>query len=162
MVFTYIKYFVLCGLAALALLPQRLSAQATLLLEEPYSYDGNFAGTGHTAVYLSRVCAETPTILRRCHEGETGVVISRYHHIGGRDWIAVPLIPYLYAVKDQANIPLFADPKLVEFLRHDYLLKNMPEEASDLGPKASSNQLAGSAYDRTTYGFRIATRPEQD
>src|SRR5438105_13873756 len=38
----------------------------------------------------------------------------------------------------------------------------MPEAAADFGPKAPSNQLAGSAYDRTSYGFRIATRHEQD
>jgi hypothetical protein len=65
-------------------------------------------------------------------------------------------------VNDAASIPLFADAKLVELLRHEYLQNNMPEEAGDFGPKAPSNQLAGSAYDRTTYGFRIATRPEQD
>jgi hypothetical protein len=29
-------------------------ASVTLLLEEPYSYDGRFGGTGHAAVYLSR------------------------------------------------------------------------------------------------------------
>jgi hypothetical protein len=130
-------------------------AQATLLLEEPYSYDGTFAGTGHAAVYLSRVCAETPTLLRRCGPGETGVVISRYHHLEGRDWVAVPLLPYLYAVDKAGDVPLYADTKLVSFLRHDYLTKN------DIsGPDAY--QVVGSAYDRTTYGFRIETTPEQD
>jgi hypothetical protein len=158
----YTKSIVFCLIALTAALPGQLKAQATLLLEEPYSYDGTFAGTGHAAVYLARVCAETPTTLRRCQPGETGVVVSRYHHVGGRDWIAVPLLPYLYAVNDPANVPLFANAKLVEFLRHDYLRNNMPEEAGDVGPKAPSNQLAGSAYDRTSYGFRFATRPEQD
>src|SRR5580698_10217030 len=61
----------------------RAHANATVLLEEPYSYDGALAGTGHTAVYLTRVCAALPTFLRRCDEGEHGVVISRYHRIGG-------------------------------------------------------------------------------
>src|SRR6266516_8033360 len=121
----YIKSFVFCVIALISAVPNPLQAQASLLLEEPYSYDGTFAGTGHAAVYLSRVCAETPTTLRRCQPGESGVVVSRYHHVGGRDWIAVPLIPYLYAVKDPASIPLFADAKLVEFLRHDYLQANM-------------------------------------
>jgi len=158
----YINYFVLCVLAVVCLSAARLEAQATLLLEEPYSYDGTFAGTGHTAVYLSRVCAETPTILRRCHEGETGVVISRYHHIGGRDWIAVPLIPYLYAVENASEVPLFVDTKLVQFLRYGYLRNNMPDVPGELGPKSPLNQLAGSAYDRTLYAFRIATSPEQD
>ncbi|HJT70408.1 MAG TPA: hypothetical protein VJ731_09435 [Terriglobales bacterium] len=130
-------------------------AQATLLLEEPYSYDGTFAGTGHAAVYLSRVCAETPTLLRRCNSGETGVVISRYHHVAGHDWIAVPLLPYLYAVETPGEIPLYADAKLVAFLRHRYLEK--------IGiTDTDAYQLAGSSYDRTSYGFRVETTPEQD
>ena len=88
-------------------------AGATLLLEEPYSYDGAFAGTGHSAVYLSNVCAVTPVILRPCAEGESGVVLSRYDGVAGYDWVAIPLIPYLYAVDQQDAVPLFADPKLV-------------------------------------------------
>jgi hypothetical protein len=150
-----LKFIVFCLLVALLGAPALLRAQATLLLEEPYSYDGTFAGTGHAAVYLSRVCADTPTVLRRCGPGETGVVVSRYHHIAGRDWIAVPLLPYLYAVTDPQNVPLYADAKLVTLLRSRY-----QEEIGITGDAAY--QLAGSAYDRTTYGFRIATRPEQD
>src|ERR1700751_477587 len=95
----------------------RAHAGATLLLEEPYSYDGTFAGTGHTAVYLSRVCAEAPVVLRRCAPGEQGVVLSRYHGIAGYDWLAVPLIPYLYAVDSPDKIPLYAAAKLEAFLR---------------------------------------------
>jgi hypothetical protein len=143
--------------------PPELCAQATLLLEEPYRYDGTFAGTGHSAVYLARVCAESPTILRRCLSGETGVVISRYNGIAGRDWIAVPLIPYLYAVRNPGDIPLIADAKLVSFLRHQYLLNNFLSiaENKDTG-EGAAYQLVGSAYDRTTYAFRVATRTEQD
>jgi len=130
-------------------------SQATLLLEEPYSYDGDFAGTGHAAVYLSRVCAESPTRLRRCRPGEKGVVISRYHHVGGRDWFAVPLLPYLYAVENPQDIPLYADAKLVALLRKQYL------DRTGITDKDAS-QLAGSAYDRTSYGFRVETTPQQD
>ena len=150
------KSFVFLAAAVfLGALPKSAQAQATLLLEEPYSYDGTFAGTGHAAVYLSRVCAETPTLLRRCNPGEPGVVLSRYHHIEGRDWLAVPLLPYLYAVDYAGDIPLYADSKLVSLLRHEYL-KNMDVSGID------SYQAVGSAYDRTTYGFRIETTPEQD
>ncbi len=148
------KPFVFCAVV-LALSGAQLHAQATLLLEEPYSYDGTFAGTGHAAVYLSRVCADSPTILRRCHAGETGVVISRYHRVAGLDWIAIPLLRYLYAVGSAEDIPLVADPRLVNFLRNNYL--------NTIGvTDAASYQLAGSAYDRTTFGFRMATRAEQD
>jgi hypothetical protein len=157
------KSFTLLAAAVFWCVPARLCAQVTLLLEEPYSYDGTFAGTGHSAVYLARVCAESPTLLRRCGPGEAGVVLSRYNRVAGRDWIAIPLIPYLYAVNNPEDVPLFADAKLVAFLRHQYF-QNIAAELDDdaEGRRDSWNQLAGSAYNRTLYGFRIATRPEQD
>src|SRR5258708_244966 len=92
-------------------------ASATLLLEEPYGKLGFFTATGHAAVYLSGVCAETPLTLRACAPGELGAVISRYDGVGGYDWVAIPLIPYLYAVEQAEDIPLFVDPKMVDFLR---------------------------------------------
>ena len=70
-------------------------ADVAVLLEEPYSYDGALAGTGHTAIYLNRVCAASPTVLRRCQFGESGVVLSRYHRIAGYDWLAIPLAVWL-------------------------------------------------------------------
>lgn len=155
------KSFFLCGIILALIAPARLFAQAALLLEEPYSYDGTFAGTGHAAVYLSRVCAETPVQLRHCHAGESGVVISRYHGVAGYDWIAIPLMPYLYAVRNPEDIPLYADSKLVELLRERYL-SSLPLPAEQHTGDEPRYELAGSAYDRTLYGFRFATRPEQD
>lgn len=155
------KSFVFCSALLLALGSSCAWGQAALLLGEPYSYDGTFAGTGHSAVYLARVCAETPFQLRRCEQGEKGVVISRYHGVAGHDWIAVPLIPFLYAVRSPEDIPLYVNPKVVSFLREQYLnsLPLPPESHPGAEPRY---ELAGSAYDRTLYGFRIATRPDQD
>lgn len=154
------KCLTICGLALAVCSPAQLAAQATLLLEEPYSYDGTFAGTGHTAIYLSRVCADSPTHLRRCRSGETGVVLSRYHGIAGHDWLAIPLIPYLYAVQTADQIPLYADARLVALLRERYLATlPLPSERAGGEPRY---ELAGSAYNRTLYGFRFATTPEQD
>src|SRR5580700_3277481 len=82
------------------------ASSATLLLEEPYGKLGFFTATGHAAVYLSGVCAETPLVLRACEPGEQGIVISRYDGVGGYDWVAIPLIPYLYAVDRAEDIPL--------------------------------------------------------
>src|SRR5271169_6053985 len=97
--------FVLMVLASASL----AGASATLLLEEPYGKLGFFTATGHAAVYLSDVCADTPLVLRRCAPGETGIVISRYDGVAGYDWVAIPLIPYLYAVERPEDVPLFAD-----------------------------------------------------
>lgn len=144
----------------------RAQAGATLLLEEPYSYDGAFAGTGHAAVYLSRVCSVSPIILRSCKESESGVVLSRYDGIGGYDWIAIPLIPYLYAVNRREEIPLFADANLVAFLRdryrRDYLESLAPDSHDGGTPGGNWYELIGASYDRTIYGFEIETSPEQD
>src|SRR5246500_2528990 len=84
-------------------------ASAPRLLEEPYGRLGFFTATGHAAVYLSGVCAEDPVTLRPCAPGETGAVISRYNGVSGYDWVAIPLLPYLYAVDRPEDIPLFAD-----------------------------------------------------
>src|SRR5271170_1936082 len=104
-------------------------ARTTLFVEEPYSYDGAFAGTGHAAVYLTNVCADSPVVLRHCHPGELGVVISRYDKIAGYDWMAIPLIPYLYAVDKAEDVPLFADPETVDFLRDQYRRKHLEQFA---------------------------------
>jgi hypothetical protein len=142
------------------------SASATLLLEEPYGKLGFFTATGHAAVYLSGVCAETPLVLRPCQPGETGVVISRYDGIGGHDWIAIPLIPYLYAVDRPEEVPLFADANMTAFLRDRYRRKYLesiaPDSKNGGAPGGNWYELVGSSYDRTIYGFDIETTPEQD
>jgi hypothetical protein len=144
----------------------RTQAAATLFLGEPYGYDAALAGTGHAAVYLSRVCATTPVLLRLCEPGEIGIVLSRYDGIGGYDWIAIPLIPYLYAVERQEDTPLFADKKLVAFLRDRYrrdhlesLVPDLPDGGTPGGPWY---ELIGASYLRSIYGFEIETSPGQD
>jgi hypothetical protein len=152
-------------LLCLSVLPQA-HADATLLLEEPYGHFGAFTATGHAAVYLDRVCAETPVQLRRCNPGETGVVISRYNKIAGYDWIAIPLVPYLYAVERPEDVPLFVNPKVVAFLRNQYrktyLEAIAPDQPNGEPPSGNWTQLVGSSYDRTIYGYQIATSPERD
>jgi hypothetical protein len=156
-----------CALVvAVMTLAPKAGASATLLLEEPYGKLGFFSATGHSAVYLSGVCAETPLILRRCAPGERGIVLSRYNGVGGYDWIAIPLVPYLYAVEDPEDVPLFADSKLVAFLRDRYRRNHLEAVAPDLPngdtPGGNWYELVGSSYDRAIYGFEIETTPEQD
>jgi hypothetical protein len=141
-------------------------ASATLLLEEPYGKMGFFTATGHAAVYLSGICADTPLVLRHCAPGETGIVISRYDGVGGYDWVAVPLIPYLYAVERPEDVPLFANAKMAAFLRDRYRRKYLQDIAPDANngdtPGGNWYQLVGSSYDRAIYGFEIETTPQQD
>lgn len=146
--------------------PSPARADATLLLGEPYGQFGKITPTGHAAVYLSRICASTPTELRRCLPGETGVVISRYHQVGGFDWLAVPLIPYLYAVESADQVPSFADAKTVATLRNEYrrsrLLEVAPDSANGAPPPGNWFQLIGAAYDRRIVAFTVPTTIAQD
>jgi hypothetical protein len=142
------------------------AGKIALLLEEPYGQFGSMNPTGHAAIYLSDVCAETPVHLRRCYPGETGVVLSRYNKIDGYDWIAMPLLPYLYAVNYADEIPAEADPGLVVRLRDEYrrnyLIDYVPDGPHDEIPNGDWIQLVGESYTRRIYGFSLDTRPEQD
>lgn len=142
------------------------SANVTLFLEEPYGTFGGMNPTGHAAVYFSNICAASPTQLRRCNEGERGVVISRYHRVGGYDWLAVPLIPYLYAVDDSDQVPLSVTPRDVAYLRDQWRRRHLtdiiPDADDGAPPQGDWIQLVGSAYDRTLYAFEVPSTPEQD
>jgi len=159
----------LLGLAALAILKlagHRASAQAALLLEQPYGVFGTLNPTGHAAVYLERVCAETPVRLRFCRPDEPGSVISRYKGLDGYDWVAIPLIPYLYSVDTPAQVPGEVDQETVNRLREHYKEARLGDWGRDL-PKGNFfyggwTELVGTAYDRRTYAFRFATTREQD
>jgi hypothetical protein len=144
----------------------RLPAGVALLVGEPFGRFGFFNPTGHAAVYLSGVCAETPITLRPCRPGESGVVISRYNRIAGYDWIAIPLLPYLYAVERPEDVPETADAQMIAELRDNYRRKYLQELAPD-GPEGEMPggdwvQLVGAAYDRNIYGYALATTPEDD
>lgn len=141
-------------------------AQAALLMEEPYGFFGALNPTGHTAIYFARICAETPVTLRRCEPGELGSVISRYQGIAGYDWVAMPLIPYLYSVEDVSQVPGRVDRAMVRRFRNRY----HEDHLGSLGEgvfegnivRGGWTQLVGVAYERRTYAFRFATTEEQD
>src|SRR5580704_6529750 len=128
-------------------------ASTALFMEEPYGAFGAMNPTGHAAVYLNHVCAESPILLRPCHDGEYGVVISRYHKIDGFDWIAIPLIPYLYAVDSINDIPASVDKEQAAALRDAYrkahLLAMAPDSKKGGSPKGEWTELVGASFDRT-------------
>ena len=141
-------------------------ADATLFVQEPYGAFGAVNPTGHASVYLSGVCADTPVVLRHCDRGELGIVISRYSKISGYDWIAIPLVPYLYAVEDFAGVPSQANSETVAALRDNYRRKYLREIAPDGPhggtPRGSWVELVGAAYNRKIYAFQIKTTDAQD
>jgi hypothetical protein len=141
-------------------------AQAALMMEEPYGFIGAVNPTGHNALYFERVCAETPVKLRRCQAGEMGVVLSRYEGLAGYDWVAIPLIPYLYSVETAAQVPAHVDRPTVNRLRDRYHEAHLLSLGENLEPgdffHGGWTELVGTSYERRIYAFRFATTPEQD
>jgi RES domain-containing protein len=154
------------ALVLLLLLSGQASAKLALLLEEPFGAFGYVNPTGHAAIYLSDVCAASPTELRPCKPGEFGVVLSRYYHVAGYDWMAVPLLPYLYAVDSISEVPKTADrateAALRDAWRREHLLDLLPDARDGEAPQGDWIQLVGSLYDRKIYAFEVETTAQQD
>src|SRR5579863_5093388 len=122
--FMAFTFFAFCG--------AQVFAQAALFMEEPYGFFGALNPTGHNAIYFARVCAQTPVQLRRCNPGELGVVIARYDGIGPYDWIAIPLVPYLYSVESTMKIPERVDREAVMRMRERYRESHLLTLGNDL------------------------------
>lgn len=148
------------------LAPAAARAQAALLMEEPYGFFGALNPTGHTAIYFARICAESPVKVRRCEPGELGAVIARYQGISSYDWVAMPLMPYLYSVEDAAEVPGRANKKLVRRLRDRYHEQHLGILGAHVFEgslvRGGWTQLVGVAYERRIYAYRFATTEEQD
>jgi hypothetical protein len=155
-----------CAFGCFLVLPTSAHASVALLMEEPYGAFGAMNPTGHAAIYLNHICADSPTYLLPCHDGEYGVVISRYHKIDGYDWIAVPLVGYLYAVDDVSEIPAAAGKEQVAALQDAYrkahLMDLAPDNKKGDAPKGEWRELVGESYIRTMHGFQVDSTAEQD
>src|SRR5271163_3295078 len=134
-----------CLLAAAAA-ATNAHASVALLMEEPYGEFGAVNPTGHAAVYFNHICADSPTSLRPCHDGEFGVVISRYHKIDGYDWLAIPLVPYLYAVERVEDVPKTADAALEARLRDQYRRDHLFALAPDVAEGKKAGEAPGGEW----------------
>lgn len=156
----------LIALAFVLIGSTRSQGQAALLLEEPYGFFGTLNPTGHTAIYFARICADTPTRLRRCEPGEMGSVISRYSDVAHHDWVVIPLIPYLYSVEDFSEVPDRVNRETVHRLRNQYHEAHLLSLGRDVRKgdfwHGGWTQLVGVSYERRMYAFRFDTTEAQD
>ncbi len=141
-----------------------------VLLNE--SLDTSFArisGSGHSAVYFSRICAESPVKLRLCRPEEQGSVMSNYTTLGEDqpfEWNVVPLSVYLYGVEDPQNRPLFGSQKikhaLEERYRNNFLAGFCDSPTCRTSNKAEWREMVGATLERSIYIFIVETSVEQD
>ena len=83
---SYMKKVLLAFSLGFLILPIGARADVSLLVLEAMGVAGEYTGSGHTAVYLSRVCLQDMFKLRICRPDEQGIVISSYPEmVGGAD-----------------------------------------------------------------------------
>ncbi len=127
-----------------------------------------WTSAGHSAVYLSRVCPDTPVHLRLCAPGEQGSVISNYvsfDEIEPYEWNIVPLSVFLYGVEDAKDRPLYASPQLRAILQENFRKEHLGDlcpEGSCTDPKAHWRDVIAANFVRDIYMFEVHTSLEQD
>ena len=144
-------------------------ADVSFFLLEAVGVAGESTGSGHAAIYLSNICSDGPLQLRLCQSGEKGTVISNYPGFAENapyEWMAIPVVPYLYGVENERDIPLYADGKIRNFLRETYRQKHLrsviADNADGTMPKGGWKTMLTMAFNRDIYSFNVKTTPEQD
>jgi hypothetical protein len=148
----------------------RASASVGVVLNESLDESmDRITGTGHTAVYFSNICADSPVKLRLCRPGELGSVMSTYINIGEDqpyEWNVVPLSIYLYGVEDPENRPIFGSAKIKRLLeeryRDNHLAKYCTTQACRTSNKSEWREMIGATLIRSVYIFAVDTTIEQD
>jgi hypothetical protein len=126
-------------------------------------------GSGHSAVYFSRICPASPVKLRLCGPGEHGSVMSNYTTLGEDtpfEWNIVPFNVYVYGVENPADRPLFASPKikgaLEEAYRERVLADYCESRDCETSGKAEWREMVSAESERTFYILIASTTVAQD
>jgi hypothetical protein len=126
-------------------------------------------GSGHSAVYFSRICPASPVKLRLCGPHEQGSVISNYTTLGEDkpfEWNIVPLSVFVYGVVDPESRPLFATWKIKSLLEQNYrqgVLRDYCESHScQTSGNAEWREMVSASSERTLYILVVSTTVEQD
>jgi hypothetical protein len=126
-------------------------------------------GSGHSAVYLSRICPATPVKLRLCRPNEQGSIISNYTTLGEDEpfeWNIVPLNTYLYGVRNAQDRPLFSSVKIKGVLEERYREQVLQDYCVSLSCRNSSSaewrEMVSATSERTLYILVVSTTVQQD
>ncbi len=161
-----------CGLALvlLAFGGSRAYGDVGVVLNESLNANMEWlTESGHTAVYFSRICAESPVRLRPCRPGEDGSVMSTYENLGEDHryaWNIAPLSVYVYGVGDPRNRPVYGSEKIKSLLEDGYRDQSLADYCSRqncrTSEKAEWRYMVGAGMMRSMYIFVVRTTPQQD
>ena len=163
------RWCALALLLAFAGLPRAYGDTGVILNESLDTSVARITGSGHSAIYVSRICPASPVKLRLCAPGEQGSVISNYTTLGEDqpyEWNIVPLSVFLYGVEDPANHPLIGSQKIKHLLeeryRDNFLAEYCASESCRASSKAEWREMVGATISRSLYIFVVKTTEEQD
>jgi hypothetical protein len=149
--------------------PGANASVGVVLNESLNSSVDRITGTGHSAVYFSRICPESPVRLRLCRPDEQGSVMSNYINIGedqSFEWNIVPLSMYLYGVEDPRDRPVFGSFKIKHLLEERYRTKYLTAYCKGAlcttSYKAEWREMVAATLIRSMYIFVVDTTVEQD
>lgn len=160
----------LLAIGLLCLACPRANASVGVVLNESLDISlDRITGTGHSAVYFSRICPESPVKVRLCRPDEQGSVMSNYINIGEDqpfEWNIVPLSVYVYGVEDPRNRPIFGSSKIKHLLEERYRAKYLTTYCESTpcrtSYKAEWREMVGATLIRSIYVFVVDTTVEQD
>jgi hypothetical protein len=126
-------------------------------------------GSGHTAVYFSRICPASAVELHLCAPGEQGSVMSNYTTLGedkNFEWNITPLSMYLYGVSRPEDRPLFGTRPIKEALEEHYRQTSLAgyceTESCRTNKDAEWREMVDASAERTIYILIVPTTVEQD
>jgi hypothetical protein len=163
------RWFAL-ALLLVALGRSRAYGDVGVVLDESLNSSAEWVtGSGHTAVYFSRLCPASPVKLRLCRPGEEGSVMSTYINLGENrryEWNIVPLNVYVYGVQGARDRPIFGSQKVKAVLEQKYRDQAMPEYCSrkdcETSDKGEWRYMVGASMERSMYIFVVRTTIRQD
>jgi hypothetical protein len=153
---------------ALCVCPRAYSDVGVVLNDSLDTSVARITGSGHTAVYLSRICPATPVKMRLCGPHEEGSVISNYTTLGEDspfEWNIVSLNTYLYGTQPQER-PLFSSGKIKGVLEERYREQVLQDycvtHSCRTSDKAEWREMVSATSERTLYILAVSTTVAQD
>jgi len=146
-----------------------VQADVSFLLHESLGMSGESTAAGHAAIYLSNICSDDGLQLRACRLGESGVVLATYPQLGTNsnyEWLALPLLPYLYGVEQEQEIPLYTNGEMRTLLREKYRRERwshlVPAGTAATPPPGRWQQIIGVNFNRDIYALTVKTSVAED
>jgi hypothetical protein len=157
------------AIGCLSLIPAR--ADVGLIMNESTGKGvSQLTSAGHSAIYLSDICPDSPVKLRLCRPGEQGSILSNYTNFGevsSYEWNIVPVSIFLYGVEDSADAPLYGNEDSLKLLQERYRETHLSslcpaETCGNLAVSAHWRDMVGGTFVRQIYLFRAKTTTAED